>query len=586
VDAALPGETFRLGDWLVEPSLNRVVREAQVRHLRPRLMDLLVYLADHPNQVVTKDQILDDVWGGRFVAESVLSRSIADLRQLLDDDAQEPRVIETISKRGYRLVAGVTRSGAGSAVGPRERDGRPSLVVLPFLDLAPARDHEYFCDGLAEELTNRLAHLHGLRVVARTSAFAFKGQTVDVREIGRRLGVRAALEGSVQRGGDRIRVTAQLIDVSDGCHVWSGRFDRTSDDIFAIEDEIARTVVSELRVALLGGTGGRVMLRPTKIPAAHDLYLRGRHHTARRTLEDLERAIGCFERAIELDPTYAAAHAGIAECCCHLGFVGFRRPVEVFPRARQEAERALEIDPGLTGAHAVLAYETAMHEWDWESAERHFLQALDLSPDHAFTRVWYSHLLTSSGRFDEALAQLERACECDPLAPVVRTTLGISLFYARQFDRAVDCCRQVLLMDPSFVLARYFIGRAYRAQGDFEAAVEELKAPSRVWPHALGCLAGSLRSLGRETEAVRVCDELERLSRRHYISPLVFAASAHISDYDTRLRAIARAFDEREGTVPLLNVDPMVDDLRSNPQFSSLIARLGLPDGARVVKPS
>ncbi len=586
MDAALPGEVFRVGDWLVEPSLNRVVREAQVRHLRPRLMDLLVYLADHPNEVVTKDQILDDVWGGRFVAESVLSRSVADLRQLLDDDAQEPRVIETISKRGYRLVAGVTRSEPGSAVGPHGPDRRPSLAILPFLDLAPARDYEYFCDGLAEELTNRLAHLHGLRVVARTSAFMFKGKVADIREIGRQLGVRAVLEGSVQRSGCRVRVTAQLIDVSDGCHVWSGRFDQASDDIFAIEDEIARTVVSELRVALLGGTEGRVMLRPTRIPAAHDLYLRGRHHSARRNLEDLDRAIRYFEQAIELDPSYAAAYAGIAECCCVIGFVGFRRPAEAFPRARREAQRAIGIDPGLTEAHAVLAYETAMHEWDWERAERHFLQALDLSPDHAFTRVWYSHLLTASGRFDEALAQLERACECDPLAPAVRTTLGIALFYARRFDRAVDCCRKVLELDSSFGLARYFIGRVYRAQGNFEAAVEELRAASRAWPHALGCLAGSLRSLGRETEAVRACDDLERLSRSHYVSPLVFAASAHISDYDTRLRAIAQAFDEREGTVPLLNVDPMVDDLRSNPEFSSLIARLGLSARARSVTPS
>ena len=380
MDAALPGEAFRVGDWLVEPSLNRVIRAGEVRHLRPRLMDLLVYLAGHAHQVVTKDQILDDVWGGRFVAESVLSRSVADLRQLLDDDAQEPRVIETISKRGYRLVAGVTRSEPGSAIGPHGPDGRPSLAILPFLDLAPARDYEYFCDGLAEELTNRLAHLHGLRVVARTSAFMFKGKVADVREIGRQLGVRAVLEGSVQRSGGRVRVTAQLIDVSDGCHRWSGRFDQASDDIFAIEDEIARTVVSELRVKLLGGTDARLTRRPATIPAAHDLYLRGRHHSARRNLEDLDRAIRCFEQAIELDPSYAAAYAGIAECCCVIGFVGFRRPMEVFPRARQEAKRALEIDPGLTGAHAVLAYETAMHEWDWETAERHFLQALDFSP--------------------------------------------------------------------------------------------------------------------------------------------------------------------------------------------------------------
>ncbi len=542
-------------------------------------MDLLVYLAEHPGQVATKDQILEDVWHQRFVAESVLSRSVADLRRLLDDDAGQPRVIETIPKRGYRLVAAVAPLCPGSSPTSPEAGARPSIVVLPFLDIAPTSDHEYFCDGLTEELTNQLAHLHGLRVVARTSAFTFKGKATDVREIGRRLDVRTVMEGSVQRSGDRVRVTVQLIDASDGCHVWSGRFDRAAGDIFAIQDQIAEAVASELRVKLFGGAETRVMRRQTANPEAHDLYLRGRHHSARRTLQELEQAIRRYEQAIELEPGYAAAHAGIAECCCVIGFVGFRRPAEVFPRARQEAERALAIDPDLTEAHAVLAYETAMHEWDWEKAERHFLRALDLSPGYAFTRVWYSHLLTASGRFEEALAQLERACECDPLAPAVQTTLGMALYYARHFDRAEDCCRKVLAVDPSFAFARSFVGRIYRAQGNFDAAVEELRIASRALPHALGCLAGALRSLGREREAVRACEELERLSRTHYLSPLVFAASAHLSDHETRLRALRLAFDEREGTVPLLNVDPMTDDLRSDPAFQALIDRLGLPRG-------
>jgi TolB-like protein/tetratricopeptide (TPR) repeat protein len=540
-------------------------------------MDLLVYLAEHPKQVVTKDQLLEDVWHQRFAAESVLSRSVADLRRLLDDEAQEPRVIETIPKRGYRLVAAVAPHHPGSGATAQEAGARPSIVVLPFLDLAPARDHEYFCDGLAEELTNRLAHLRGLRVVARTSAFAFKGKAVDVREIGRRLGVGSVLEGSVQRSGDLVRVTAQLVDVSDGCHIWSGRFDRGPGDIFAIQDEITQAVTSELRVRLFGGAEARVTHRHTTNPAAHDLYLRGRHHAARRGLPDLQQAIACFEQALALDPGYAAAHAGIAECCCLIGITGMRRPAEVFSRGKLEADRALAIDPDLAEAHAVLALETGMHAWDWETAERHFARALHLNPGHALARLWYSHLLSASGRSDEALAQAERACECDPLAPTVQTTLGMAAFYARQFDRAVDLYRRVLATAPSFGLARYFLGRAYRAEGRFEAAVDELRIVSPALPLALGCLAGSLRSLGREDEAARACDELERLSQRQYVSPLAFAASAYIHDHATRLRWIERAFDEREGNVPLLNVDPMTDDLRSNPAFLALIGRLGLP---------
>ena len=544
-------------------------------------MDLLVYLAEHPNQVVTKDEILEDVWHQRFAAESVLSRSVADLRQLLDDDAQQPRVIETIPKRGYRLVATVAPSPPGSASADIESGERPSIVVLPFLDLAPARDHEYFCDGLAEELTNRLAHLRGLRVVARTSAFTFKGKAADVREIGRDLGVRTVLEGSVQRVGDHVRVTAQLIDVSDGCHVWSGRFDRAAGDILSIEDEIAQAVVSELRVKLLGGAEMRFMRRQTVNPAAHDLYLRGRHHSARRSPDGLESAIRHYEQALEIDPGYAAAHAGIAECCCTIGFVGFRRPADVFPRGKQEAERALAIDPELAEAHAALAHETGMHEWNWEEAERHFLHALDLNPGYPLARTWYSHLLTASGRFDEALAQVERACECDPLAPTVQSMLGLTHYYARRFDDAVDRCRKVLAVDPSFGLARFFLALAYRALGNFKGAVEQLRVLSDMIPYALGYLAGALRALGREDEAVRACDELERRSRSYYISPLAFSASAHRDDHATSLRWLKLAFDEREGIVPLLNVEPQVDHLRPEPAFQALIDRLGLPPAPR-----
>ncbi len=577
VNPATDRGAFHVGDWLVEPNLDRLTRANQVQHLRPRLMDLLVYLAQHPGRVVTKDQILEDVWHQRFVAESVLSRSVAELRQLLGDDARHPRVIETIPKRGYRLVAAVAEGGDGSNAGRADGDARPSIVVLPFLDLAPNRDHEYLCDGLAEELTNRLAQTPGLRVVARTSAFAFKGKATDVREIGRLLTVRAVLEGSVQRSADRVRVTAQLVGAADGCHVWSGRFDRPLGDIFAIEDEIAQAVVSELRVTLLGGSEARVVHRHTTNPAAHDVYLRGRYRSSRRTADGLEQAVRHYEQALALDPEYATAHAGIAECCCMLGFVGHRRPTEVFPRGRREAERALAIDPDLAEAHAVLAHELGMFEWRWEEAERHFLRALDLNPGYALARTWYSHLLTASGRFDEAVAHVERACECDPLAPMVQATLGLTLYYARQYDRAADCCRRVVAMDPSFGLARFFLGRVCWIQGDLEAAAEQFRVLSNFFPAAPGYLAGVLRALGRDREADDAREQLGRLAGSQYVSPLAFAASTALSDHAMRLRWITLALEEREGGVALLNVDPVVDDLCSDPGFQALLDRLGLP---------
>jgi TolB-like protein/tetratricopeptide (TPR) repeat protein len=571
VEPAFPRAAFTLGDWLVEPALDRISKDGAVRHLRPRLMDLLVFLAQHPGEVVTKDQILDHVWQQRFVAESVLSRSVADLRQLLDDDAEQPRYIETIPKRGYRLVA-----AEGSLV-PRAADAarRPSVVVLPFVDMASGHDQEYFCDGLAEELTNGLAQLAGLRVVARTSAFAFKGRAVDVRQVGRALNVGAVLEGGVQRAGDRLRVTVQLIDVADSCHLWSQRFDRPAGDIFAIEDEIVRSVVLALKVKLLGDRAGRAMVRTTANPAAHDLYLKGRHLAARRSPESMAQALQCFERAVEADPSYAAAHAAIGECQAVAGFAGFSRPSDVFPLARQAAIRARELDPDLADAHAVLGHESGMFEWRWDEAEAHFQRALELSPGYALARVWYSHLLTASGRFDEAIEETERACECDPLSPTVRATLGLALYYARRFERAEETYKAVLDADPSFALAHFFLGRLYMVQGRLEEAVEQQAAAS-VIPTALGVLAGAWRRLGRPDRARDLVRGLERLAKARYVGPLAWFV-ANADDPDAQLAWLERAVDAREGSVPLLNTDAGMDPLRGDPRYHAIIGRLGLP---------
>jgi adenylate cyclase len=571
VDPASPGAAFTLGGWLVEPALDRISRDGEVRHLRPRLMDLLVFLARQPGKVVTKDQLLDHVWQQRFVAESVLSRSVADLRQLLDDDAEEPRFIETIPRRGYRLVA----SPAAQHEAPAARPIRPSIVVLPFTDMAPARDQEYFCDGLAEDLTNGMAQLAGLRVVARTSAFAFKGRAMDVRQIGRELNVGAVLEGGVQRAGERVRVTVQLIDVADGCHIWSQRFDRPAGDIFAVEDEIVRSVVLALKVKLLGDKAGRAMVRTTANPAAHDLYLKGRHCSARRSPESMAQALQCFERAVEADASYAAAHAAIGECRAVAGFAGFARPSDVFPIARRSALRARELDPELADAHAVLGHESGMYEWRWSEAEAHFLRALELSPGYALARIWYSHLLSAWGRFDEAIEETERACECDPLSPTVRTTFGLALYYARRFERAEETFKAVIAADASFALAHFHLGRLYMALGRLEEAVEQHAAASTI-PTAVGFLAGAWRRLGRQDRADDVLCQLDRLARARYVGPLAWFA-ANNGDTDAQLLWLERAADAREGSVPLLNTDPGMDHLRGEPRLQAIRERLGLP---------
>lgn len=532
-------------------------------------MDLLVFLARQAGQVVSKDQILDGVWGQHFIAESVLSRSVANLRELLEDDAGRPRFIETIPKRGYRLVARVSFRDAPAA-------RRPSVVVLPFVDMAAGHDQDYFCDGLAEELTNGLAQLPGLRVVARTSAFAFKGRSLDVREIGCALDVGVVLEGGVQRVGDRLRVTVQLIDVADGCHLWSRRFDRPAGDIFAIEDEIVAAVVSALQVRVLDGSDPPSIAGRTVVPAAHDLYLKGRHLSARRSFDALSRAIGYFEEAIAIDPGYAAAFAAIGECRAVGGFVGYARPADAFPAARKAAERALTLDPTLAEGQAVLGHESGMYEWRWTAAEAHFRRALELSPGYALARIWYSHLLTATGRFDEAIAQTERACECDPLSPTVQTTLGLALYYAGEFERAVARYLKVLDIDPAFALARFHLGRLYAAQGRFADAAGQYEQAAPAVPLALGFLAGARRLAGQPAQAAEAVAALERMAKTRYVGPMAWMG-AHAGDPEAQLQWLARAVDEREGALPLLNTDPAMNPLRALPRYQALLDRLGLP---------
>jgi len=356
-------DSFQLGEWLVEPSLNRVSSGSRTVQLEPRTMDVLAYLAARAGRVVAREEILEAVWRRQFVADATLSHAIAELRRALGDSPRQPRFIETISKRGYRVIAAVRRTAEHAAAaqpprepaaGPAPAPRTPSIAVLPFVDMSAARDQEYLCDGIAEELINALAQLDGLKVAARTSSFAFKGQQEDVREIGRRLGVGAVLEGSVRKAAGRLRVTAQLVDVADGMHLWSERFDRADEDVFAIQDAIAEAVVSKLKVRLLDDEAARLAGGGTASRDAYDDYLRGRHLLNRRRVGELPVAVNHLERAIALDPAYAEPHAALAETFGIMGLWGFAPPAVALVRARAAAERAVALDDRSAGAHAWL----------------------------------------------------------------------------------------------------------------------------------------------------------------------------------------------------------------------------------------
>jgi TolB-like protein len=327
------------------------------------------------------------------------------------------------------LRSGIVSTAAG------DESKAPSIAVLPFTDMSPQKDQEYFCDGMVEELIDALAKLGGLRVASRTSAFQYKKATRDVREIGRRLGVRTVLEGSVRKAGSRLRVTAQLVNVADGYHLWSDKYHRDLEDIFAVQDEISLAIVERLKVRLLGGEKEKLVKRYTQNQEAYNLYLKGRYFWNRRYELGMKKSLEYFQRAIEKDPDYPLPYVGIADSYGILGFLEFLRPDEAFSQGRAALSRALEYDPSLGEAHASKGWFHFCYDWDWTSAEREFKKAIELSPEYASAHEWYAVFLMAMCRFEESIAVARRARELDPLSLIVNGVVGVTYMFIRQYDR-------------------------------------------------------------------------------------------------------------------------------------------------------
>jgi serine/threonine-protein kinase len=467
------------------------------------------------------------------------------------------------------------------AQGRSESTKRSSIAVLPFTDLSPQRDQEYFCQGLAEELINSLGALRGLRVVARTSAFSIQAQGLDVREIGRRLQVDTVLEGSVRKAGPRLRVTTQLVDASDGYQIWSKRFDREMDDVFAVQDQIAETVASALWTEM----GSSPELRPARQTSnlqAYDDYLRGLHAMNRWTEDEIERAIGCFEEAIIRDPDYALAHAALAECLVWFySGIGTRPARQTIPRAREAARRALELGPGLAEGHKVMALIAMSHDWDRGSAARGFARALELNPGSADARVWNGWRLSLlEGSHEEALGELRIAERLDPLDLKIKTQIGYVYYFLRDFERAAVQFRSVLAVDPQFAFGHYALGDVHAQQGRYPEAVEALEESIRLGGSSVNHLAilAYVHGLsGRAEEARRLLADIrERVAREHASPIWVALAQIGLGEDDSAFEWLDRAFEERDGSLILVAASPEFDPLRKDPRFRSLLERMGL----------
>jgi len=516
---------------------------------------------------------------GRALAKRP-ERRYRSARELRDDLLEVAARLDAASDLG-RLAA---PDGAAPAPVARRSStpvasaARHSIAVLAFRNLSSDPGNDYFCDGLAEELLNALSKIEGLKVAARTSAFAFKGGKESISEIGRALGVATVLEGSVRSSGSRMRIAVQLSNAADGFQVWSERYDRQTADIFDVQDEITLAVVDALRLRLFGEARAATLKRGTEDPEAHDHYLRGRYCWNQRTPESVRQAVEHYQRAIAADPGYAQAYAGLAGAWALFGWLSVASPRESMPRARAAALRALELDETVADAHAALGVYLSFYAWDQPAAERALRRAVDLNPGSATAHHWLGNIaLLAMGRFDESLAEVRRAEELDPLSPVIASDTGVTLLYARRFGEAIAQFERTLAAAPEFYVARYHLGQALHSSGRLDAAIGEyercLAATDDPWVTAL--LARSLARAGRRAEALRHRDDLLAEAERRYVPNVAFAVvHAALDEPDEALRRLERDLAERSLYPPFYAHDPVFDELRPDPRFAALVDRV------------
>ena len=456
----------------------------------------------------------------------------------------------------------------------------PAIAVLPFANLTNDPDQEYFCDGMAEELISALARVKGLAVVSRTSAFQFKGSPIDVREIGERLDVRTVLEGSVRRAGNRLRISVQLVNVTDGFHIWSERFDRTVDDVFLIQDEIARSITESLRVTLTRPATGVMVKPPTSNLDAYHLYLRGRFlmNKFADLYGSLTGARKCFEQAVDLDPMYSAAYAGLSEVCTALGYTTFLPAPEASRAALEAAERAVTLDPSLPEGHTALGWTKTLFAIDLRTAERDFQRALEIAPGYAPAHGYYALLLCGLGRVDQALDHASQARHHDPLWMMMPFIMSQVLICARKFQEAEHQMRELLALDPNFDGCYWYLSNALAGQGKLDEAIEVQEkgvALVRRAPFFVALLAIWYCRAGRREDAEQLREELIAGGR---CTPVWLAmVCGELGKKDLAFEYLELAMAQHDDQVSFMAVDHRFDSLRGDPRFDAALRRLGLP---------
>jgi serine/threonine protein kinase/Flp pilus assembly protein TadD len=492
-------------------------------------------------------------------------RSAGDMRAALESCART-------------IAAGA--DSAPPATGTEQRR-LPSIAVLPFKDMSPEKDQDYLCEGIAEELLNALVQIEGLRVAARTSSAQFKDKAVNVQAIGRELGVQSVLEGSVRKSGDRLRITAQLINVDDGYHLFSEKYDRAAGDIFAIQDEISLAIVDKLKVRLLRDERSKLVKRHTESEEAYRLYLQGRYFWNRRHEGGVQKGLEYFQKTIAIDPDYALPYSGMADCYFSLGFFDYLAPKEAFGKCKKAALKAVELDPDLAEAHASLGNAFFYFDWEYPAAEAEFRRAIGLNPNYAAVHYFYGMFLTATGRFDHAVAQERRAMELDPIQPVIRAALAFTLRLADRNDEAIATGRASIEFDPNFFVSWLNLGQSYALIGKFADGEDAIRKADDLTGGTstliLGVLGHVLDLAGKRDEARSILNQMLELSKSKYASAQLIAILYWLfNEQDAAFEWLERAIEERDHWVCYQYYLPAVREMHSDPRIQGILRRLGL----------
>jgi TolB-like protein/DNA-binding winged helix-turn-helix (wHTH) protein/Tfp pilus assembly protein PilF len=485
------------------------------------------------------------------------------------------------------LVAFTVRYIRPTAASKASVPHNTALVVLPLENLSGDKDQDYFADGMTDELIANLAKIRSVHVISRSTAMAYKGTRKPLSEIARELNVDAVVEGTVLRVGNRIRITAELVQVSTDHHLWADTYESQMGDVLALQNRVSSAIVNEIRINLTPEDRERLAKAPAVAPEAYENYLKGLYYWNKRSDENLTKAIGYFERAAHLDPQYALAYAGLSDCYAIIGaeIFGTMSSSEAAPKAKAAALHALEVDPTLAEAGTSLATVKFNYDWDWPGASEGFERAIGLNPSYATAYQRYSLYLIAMGQVQESFAQIEKARELDPLSISINFSLGWRLYMARQYDRAIAQLRNTLEMDPTYELPHLVVGQAYEQKGDFASAIPELRKAvelSHGTPLMVSALAHAYGRAGNKAEAEKLLAELLSESKKQYVSPYYLAVVyVGLGENEQAMDWLDKAFADRSNGLVFLRVEPELDGLRSNPRFVALQKNLGFPGGNR-----